>query len=108
MHIMNVHVSYLRRIITSYIASDVKNLITWLNFTERINVTLSAQINITLKDAWCFQIENVALTAMKITNFEDVSVSNDDSRWNKHLKFIETDCSNIQKYLNIIAHSYNS
>ncbi len=39
-------------------------------------------------------------------NSEDASVSNDDSRWNKHLKSIEIDCSDIQKHsiqLHILA-----
>ncbi len=105
---MNVHVSCLRRSVTSHNASDVKNLITWSDSAERINTVSSAQINITSKDAWCLWIKDVVLTAMKITNSQDTSVSNDDSRWNKHLKSIETDRSDIQKHLNTIAHSCNS
>ncbi len=108
MHIMNVHVSCSKRTITLHNASDVKNLITWSDSAERIDIVSSAQINITLRSAWCLQIEDVVLTAMKITNSEDASVSNDDSRWNKHSKFIEIDYSDIQKHLNTIAHSCNS
>ena len=104
MHIMNAYANCSRRTVTLHSASDVKNLITWSDFAERINVMSSVQTNITLKDAWHFWIKNVVLTAMKITNSEDASVLNDDSRWNKHLKFIETDHSNIQKHLNTIAH----
>ncbi len=40
-------------------------------------------------------------------NSEDASVSNDDSRWNKGLKSIKTDCSDIQKHSDTIAHSCN-
>ncbi len=46
--------------------------------------------------------------AMKIINSEDASVLNDNSKWNKCSKSIKTDHSNIQKHLNIIAHSCNS
>ena len=105
---MNVHVSCLKRTVASHSASDVKNLITWSDSAERINAASSVQTNITLKDAWCFWIKDVALTAMKITNSEDASVSNDDSKWNKRSKFIEINRSDIQKHLNTIAHSYNS
>ncbi len=105
---MNVHVNYLKRTITSHNVSDVKNLITWSDFAKRINAVLSVQTNITSKDAWCLWIKDVVLTATKITNFEDAFVSNDNSRWNKCLKSIETDHSDIQKHLNTIAHSYNS
>ena len=108
MHIMNAHVSCLRRTVTSHSASDVKNLITWSDSAERINAVSSAWTNITLRSAWCLWIKDVALTAMKIMNSEDASVSNDNSRWNKYLKSIETNCSDIQKRLNTIAHSCNS
>ncbi len=108
MHIINVHVSCLRRTVTSYSASDVRNLITWSNSARRINAASSVQINITLRSAWCFWIEDVVLTATKIMNSEDAFVSNDNSKWNKRLKSIETDHSNIQKHLNTIAHSCNS
>ncbi len=108
MHIMNIHVSCSRRTVTSHNASDVKNLIIWSDFEKRINITSSAQINITSRSAWCFWIKDVALIATKIMNSEDTFVSNDNSKWNKCLKFIETDCSNIQKRLNTIAHSHNS
>ncbi len=107
MHIMNIHVNCSRKTVASYNASDIRNLITWSDSARRINDALSAQINITLRNAWCFQIKDVALTAMKIMNFEDASVSNDNSRWNKHLKSIETNHSDIQKHLNTIAHSCN-
>ncbi len=107
MHIMNAYVNCSRRTVASHNASDVRNLIIWSDSAERINAALSAQINITSRDAWCFQIKDVVLTAMKITNFEDASVSNDDSRWNKRLKSIETDHSDIQKHLDTIAHSCN-
>ena len=108
MHIMNVHVNCSKRIVASHNASNVRNLITWSDFAKRINAALSAQINITLKNAWCLWIKDIVLTAMKITNSEDTSVSNNNSRWNKHLKSIETDRSNIQKHWNTIAHSCNS
>ncbi len=108
MHIMNAYVNCSRRTVASYSASDVRNLITWSDSAERINAASSAQTNITSKDAWCFQIKDVVLTAMKIMNSEDASVSNDDSRWNKHLKSIETDCSDIQKHSDTIVHSCNS
>ncbi len=104
---MNVHVNCLRRTVASHSASDVKNLITWSDFAERINVTSSAQTNITSRNAWHFWIKDVVLTAMKITNSEDASVSNNNSRWNKHLKSIKTDHSDIQKYLDTITHSCN-
>ena len=95
MHIMNAYVSCLRRTVASHSASDVKNLITWSDSAKKINAALSAQTNITLKDAWCLWIKNIVLTAMKIMNSEDASVSNDDSKWNKHLKSIKTDRSNM-------------
>ena len=104
---MNVHVNCSRRTVASYSASDVKNLITWSDFAERINAVSSAQTNITSRDAWHLWIKDVVLTAMKITNSENTFVSNDDSRWNKHLKSIEINCSDIQKHLNTIAHSCN-
>ncbi len=44
---------------------------------------------------------------MNIMNSEDASVLNDNSRWNKHLKPIETDCSDTQKHLDTIAHFCN-
>ena len=105
---MNAHVSCSRRTVTSHNASDVRNLIIWSDSARRINVASSAQTNITLKDAWHLWIEDVVLTAMKIMNSEDAFVSNDDSRWNKRSKSIETDHSDIQKHLNTIAHSCNS
>ncbi len=108
MHIMNAHVNCLKRIIALHNASDVRNLIIWSDFAKRINVVSNAQTNIILKDAWYFQIKDVALTATKIMNSEDAFVSNDNSRWNKCLKFIEINHSDIQKHLNIIAHSCNS
>ena len=108
MHIINVHASCSRRTVASHSASDVKNLITWLDSAEKINAASSAQTNITSRDSWCFQIKDVALTATKITNSEDASVSNNDSRWNKRSKSIETNRSDIQKRLNTIAHSCNS
>ncbi len=105
---MNVHVNCSRRTVASHSASDVKNLITWSDSAERINAASSAQTNITSRNAWHLWIKDVVLIATKITNSEDASVSNDDSRWNKRLKSIETDRSNIQKRLNTIAHSHNS
>ena len=105
---MNAHVSCSRRTVASHSASDVKNLITWSDSAERINAASSAQTNITLRSAWRLRIEDVALTATKITNFEDTSVSNDNSRWNKRSKSIETNRSDTQKHLNTIAHSRNS
>ena len=108
MHIMNVHASCSRKTVASHNASNVKNLIIWSDSAKRINAALSAQTNITSRSAWCLQIKDVALTATKITNSEDASVSNNDSRWNKRLKFIKTSRSNIQKHLNTIAHSCNS
>ncbi len=108
MHIMNMHVNCSRKTVASDSASDVRNLITWSNSAERINVMSNAQINITSRNAWCLQIKDVVLTAMKIMNFEDAFVSNDNSRWNKRSKSIETNYSNIQKHLNTIAHSCNS
>ncbi len=108
MHIMNAHANCSKRTVTSHSASNVKNLITWSDFAERINAVSSAQINITSRDAWCLWIKDVALTAMKITNSEDASVSNDNSRWNKRLKSIEINHSNIQKHLNTIACFCNS
>ncbi len=95
---MNVHVSCSRRTVTSHSASDVKNLITWSDSAERINAASSVQTNITLKDAWHLQIKDVVLTVMKITNSEDASVSNDNSRWNKRSKSIKTDRSEASKY----------
>ena len=82
---MNVYVNCSRRTVTSHNASDIKNLITWSDSAERINAVLSVQTNITLKDAWYLWIKDVVLTATKIMNSEDASVSNDDSRWNKCL-----------------------
>ncbi len=108
MHIMNVHVNCSRRTVASHSASDVRNLITWSDSARRINAASSAQTNITSRNAWCLWIKDVALTAMKIMNFEDASVSNDNSRWNKHSKSIEINRSDIQKHLDIIAHSCNS
>ena len=108
MHIINAHVSCSRRTVTSHNASDVKNLITWSDSAERINAASSAQTNITSRSAWCLWIKDVALTATKITNSEDASVSNDNSRWNKRSKSIETDRSDTQKHLDTIAHSCNS
>ncbi len=108
MHIMNVHVSCSRRTVALHSASNVKNLITWSDFAERINAASSMQTNITSRNAWYSQIKDVVLTATKITNSEDTFVSNDNSRWNKCLKFIKTDHSDIQKHLNTIIHSCNS
>ncbi len=68
----------------------------------------SAQTNITLRSAWCLWIKDVVLTVTKIMNSEDASVSNDNSRWNKRSKSIETNRSDIQKHSDTIAHSYNS
>jgi len=105
---MNAHVNCLKRTVALHNASDVKNLITWSDSAKRINAVLSMQTNIILKDAWHLWIKDVALTAMKIINSEDASVSNDNSKWNKRLKSIETDRSDIQKHLNTIAYSCNS
>ncbi len=108
MHIMNAHMNCSRKTVTSHSASDVRNLIIWSDSAERINAASSAQINITSRSAWHLWIKDVALTATKIMNSEDASVSNDDSRWNKRSKFIEIDHSDIQKHLNTIAHFCNS
>ena len=105
---MNVHVNCSRRTVASHSALDVRNLITWSDSAERINAVSSAQINITSRNAWHLRIKDVALTATKIMNSEDASVSNDNSRWNKRSKSIETDRSDIQKHSDTIAHSCNS
>ncbi len=49
-----------------------------------------------------------SMNSLKFTNFEDASVSNNNSKWNKHSKSIEIDHSDIQKHLNTIAYSCNS
>ncbi len=108
MHIMNVYMNCSRRTVASHSASDVRNLIIWSDSAERINAASSAQTNITSRNAWCLWIKDIVLTAMKIMNSEDASVSNDNSRWNKHLKSIKTDRSDIQKHSDTIAHSCNS
>ena len=80
------------------------SMLQMLNSARRNNAALNAQINITLKSAWCLWIKDVASTATKIMNSENTFVSNDDSRWNKHQKSTETDQSNIWKHWNIIIH----
>ncbi len=70
------------------------------------NVYNIFSINITSRSAWCLWIKDVVLTVMKIMNFEDTFVSSDDSRWNKHSKSIEIDCSDTLKCLNTIMHSF--
>ena len=108
MYITSANANSSKKTVESCNAFNVISSIIWLSPAERINAASSAQINIILKSAQLLQTKDAALIVTRIMNFEDTSVSSNNSRWNKHSNSIEINHLNTQKHSNIIMYSCSS